>query len=85
MEYAYVCPRGHISQELRTIKHPDGSGEWFCAGCDHCFGVWLDRGELDLGIVPQLPDKFEFTFEEFSETIEEPVDVGLGEVVEQEP
>jgi hypothetical protein len=82
----FVCPRGHIFNRMRNISEDGGaSGKWLCAICDYVFGYWLDQGELDLGVVlPPDSPKFKFFDESFSETVEEPVDVGLSEVVEEE-
>lgn len=46
----FSCPVcGLMASELYR-RLGDGGGTWHCWRCGHRFGVWLDGGELDLGI-----------------------------------
>lgn len=72
----FICPSGHMNEELRRIEHDDGSGEWLCNTCDHRFGIWLNGGELDLGPIaittyrPGEQPPIAFIDEEFTEVVD---------------
>lgn len=77
---------------VTSITHEDGWTNWSCP-CGKTMGVRAPYGELDLGIIRQENDMnrwnqyhiFEESFVGLLEAVEEPVNVCLGEVVEQEP
>lgn len=84
MPYVIVCP---VCRGLNTVKAvPDGvGGDYVCGICGYFFGCWGDHGQLDLGIIrvdPPGENNLVVFSEAFLETIEEPVDVVLGEIVE---
>lgn len=47
--WAFVCPQGHVSLSMRIVEN-DLGGWYYCQDCDHRFGCYLNKGELDIGI-----------------------------------
>lgn len=88
MTYVFVCPTCSSRNTLKSVPDGLGGGDWVCAVCGHFFGGWIDDGALDIGITridPPGENNLEFFSEQFSHTVEEPVDIAVGEVIEQEP
>ena len=46
----YPCPKCELIMSEMERRLGDGGGSWHCWRCGHRFGVWLDEGELDIGI-----------------------------------
>lgn len=60
----FQCPTcRHMHTEMRAVVNQDGSGRWLCPNCGHRYGIWLNEGALDIGIIAdpgnlsiELPD-----------------------------
>lgn len=76
--------------QVESEVDEEGWTHWSCP-CGGTYGIAAPFGELDLGISARMSDLmrrdqfhvFEESFD--SHPVEEPVDVAVGEVVEQEP
>jgi hypothetical protein len=69
MSYVTICPQCR-EQDSMVHEANELGGETRCGACGHRFGVWLDKGKLDLGLIPpsKPPSAFDVFFEKF-ETI----------------
>lgn len=52
---------------IDLVDHGDGTGSWLCSTCGKSIGGWLDKGNLDLGIIPaQIPGQLTIFQEEWT-------------------
>lgn len=46
------CPDCGLVASATDSRPNDGGGTWNCLRCGFQYGIWLDGGELDLGLIP---------------------------------
>lgn len=47
------CPTCDLVASDFERRVDGNAGSWHCLRCGHQFGVWIDGGELDIGLTPE--------------------------------
>lgn len=55
----FACPDCGLVMSRMRVASVNGGGEWLCWDCGHRFGIWVDDGELDLGIIPKVGERLD--------------------------